>query len=180
MKKILLTIGVLITTPIVLLVAFLSPLLARGITPPCFIPTGYHVARMHWIETRGEMGWSGKVEDAVKHLHQCRSDTEGIVRQLLADSSGTIASLGMDIIVREALVNGDTLLKQHHYDTRWNHNLAYKNEYSRLMLAMWKLKKALPLTAEDNEVMRDWPIGYFESFGVVPPEGTYWIPSRDA
>jgi|SRR3989344_2911983 len=180
MKKILLTFGIIITTPVVALLIFLSPLLVRGISPPCFVPTGYHIARMHWIEKRGEMGWSGEVEDAVKHLHRCRWNTERVVQKLLSDKSGTIVSLGMDIIVREALDNGDILLTQHHDDERWNHNLAYNNQYSRLMLAMWKLKKRLPLTAEDIEAMGDWAIEYFESFEVVPPEGSYWIPSGDS
>ena len=176
MKKILFIIGVLIISPVIFFIIIAAPLIAREITPPCFVPNSYHFARMHWIEKRGEMEWSGKIEDAVAHLHQCRSNTERLVKQLLSNDSGTVVSLGMDIIVREAFDNGDTLLMQHHDDERWNHNLAFNNDYSRLMLAMWKLKRQFPLTAEDREAMSGWPIEYFESFGVVPPEGSYWIP----
>ncbi|MFH1348340.1 MAG: hypothetical protein ABIH58_01770 [Patescibacteria group bacterium] len=160
----------------VFLLILLFPVLSRGIAPPCIVPTSYHIARMHWIEKRGDMGWNGEIEDAVTHLHQCRSDTENLVKQLLSNDSGTVVSLGMDIIVREALDNGDTLLRQYHDDKRWNHNLAFNNDYSRLMLAMWKLKRNLPLTSRDMEAMSDWPIEYFEDLSVKPPEGSYWIP----
>ena len=176
MKRILLVIGILPGIPIAFFLAIALPLLARGITPPCIVPASYHIARMHWIEKRGEMGWNGEIEDAVTHLYQCRSDTENLVKLLLSSDSGTVVSLGMDIIVREALDSGDTLLRQHHDDKRWNHNLAFNDDYSRLMLAMWKLKRNLPLTSKDMEAMSDWPIEYFEDFGVKPPEGYYWIP----
>jgi hypothetical protein len=76
----------------------------------------------------------------------------------------------MDITVREALDNGDVLLKQHHNDDRWNHNLTFNDEYSRLMLALWKLKRNLPLTPEGRKAMSGWPLEYFGSFGVAPPE----------
>lgn len=169
MKEILPIFGILIGIPATFFLVILFPLLARGITPPCILPTAYHIARMHWIEKRGEMGWNGDVENAVVHIMQCKSNTKYLVKRLLSDESGTIVSLGMDIIVREALDDGDTLLRQHHNDTRWNHNLAFNDEYSRLMLAMWKIKKKNSLTSEDRAAMSEWPIEYFESFGIVPP-----------
>ena len=178
MKKWFLVAGAIIITPVTFFLIIAAPVLVRGIKPPCIVPNSYHFARMHLIEKRGEMGWNGEIEDAVSHLHRCRSDTEHLVQQLLSHRSGTVVSLGMDVIVRETLDNGDMLLKQHHNDKRWNHNLALNDDYSRLMLAMWKLKKDLPLNSKDRAAMSDWPIEYFESFEVVPPKGSYWIPSR--
>jgi hypothetical protein len=169
--------GVALCTIMASLLIFLSPVLARGITPPCIAPTSYHIARMHWLEKRGEMGWSGEIEDAVQYLSRCRSDTASLAKRLLADSSGTVVSLGMDIVVRESFENGNELLQRHDDDKRWNHNLALNDEYARFLLVLWKIQKGLPLTVEDEEIMSGWSIGYFERVGVIPPDESSWMSS---
>lgn len=174
MRALLLVLAALFSVPLaavaaIFLVSF-SFLFVIALTPPCFVPTTFHFTRMHWIAFRGEMGWDGDIENAVEHLLQCKSDTRDIVDRLLSDSNGTIVSLGMDRVVRESFLDGDKILTQFHHDTRWNHNLTHNDEYSRLLLAMWRMKKGIPLTPEDHEVIEDWPDPYFESLGVVPPE----------
>ena len=150
--------------------AILSPIFAKAIAPPCIVPTSYHIARMHWIEKEGEMGWSGEVENAVEHLAQCTSDVAHLASQLLSDRSGTVVSLGMDLIVRESFDDGDQLLLQHRNDKRWNHNLAFNDEYARFLLVLWKMKKKRPITTEDREIAHGWSAEYFEKVEASPSE----------
>ena len=118
------------------------------------------------------MGWDGDIEQAVEHLQQCGLNKRYLAERLLSDTNGTIASLGMDLVVREEFDDGDRLLMQFHNDKRWNHNVTFNDEYSRLLLAMWRMKKHIPLSEEDRAVITRWPDAYFEGLGVVSPPRT--------
>ena len=173
MRKLLIMLGILAGAPVLITsLLFLSTLsfyIVIGMLPPCIAPTGYHMTRMHMIAWRGEMGWSGDIEQAVEHQQQCGIDKRYLAERLLSDADGTIVSLGMDLVVRESFDDGDRLLMQYRDDKRWNHNLTLNDEYSRLLLAMWRMKKHIPLSEEDRAVITRWPDAYFEGLGVVPP-----------
>ena len=173
MRRILFTLGILAGIPLLMIGSLIAysifVTLVTATLPPCLAPTSYHLARMHMILRRGATEWDGGVEQAVEHLQQCGIDKRYLAERLLSDTNGTIASLGMDIVVREAFDDGDRLLMQFHNDKRWNHNLTLNDEYSRLLLAMWGMKKNIPLSEEDSEVITRWPDAYFEGLGVLPP-----------
>lgn len=156
-----------------LIIALLFPILPQILTPPCIAPTSLHIARMHWIESGGEMGWGREIEKAANHLIACRENKEHLAQQMLKDSSGTVVSLGMDLIVRELIENGDALLRQRLNDKRWNFNLALNDEYARFLLIVWKMKKELPLSAEEEEELDGWSSGYFEKLGVISPKDKF-------
>ena len=151
------------------MLVLLAPVLARGIVLPCIVPVSIHIVQMHWVEARGEMGWSGDIGESVARLAQCRSDRASFARQLLADSSGTVVSLGMDLVVQEAFEDGDVLLARFKDDRRWNHNLALNDEYAAFMTVLWKMKRGMPLTSAEQETTEGWSAGYFEKVGLAPP-----------
>lgn len=174
MRKHLAIIGSLAALAVAAIIALFVPvfsfIILETVTPPCFATTSYRIARMAWIISRGEMAWDDEVEKAYKHLRQCKSDKRLLAAQLFSHEDGTIASLGMDLVVQESFEDGDHILMQFHNDKRWNHNLALNDEYSQLLLAMWKIRRTIPLNAQDKEVVERWPDTYFERLGVIPPE----------
>lgn len=173
MRRTLFTLGILAGVPLLvvgsLIVYPIFFALVTDFLPSCIAPTGYHLARMHMILRRGATEWNGSVDQAVEHLQRCGVDKRTLAKRLLSDTDGTIVSLGMDMVVRESFDDGDRLLMQYRNDKRWNHNMTLNDEYSRLLLALWRMKKNIPLSEEDRAVITRWPDAYFEGLGVVPP-----------
>lgn len=136
--------------------------------PPCFMPTGYHIDRISALIQGEGMGWGDEVEQAFKHLKQCKPDKKHIAEKLLSDDDGTVVALGMDVVVQESFDRGDLLLRKHHGDMRWNYYLASNDEYSKFMLVLWKMKKDMPLTVAEKEAIEGWSDEYFEKVGIIP------------
>lgn len=195
MKLILITIGIATALPIVLhrskyrrgarIIAgtiwaffFVPPIFVAGIFtihtlivalgPPCFMPTSYHVDHIAALMAGQEADWS-KVDKAFEHVKQCKSDKQHLAKLLLFHEDGTVVALGMNVVVEESFNDGDVLLKQHHGDMRWNYYLSNSDEYSRFMLILWKMKKGIPITDAEKEVIEGWSDGYFDQVGLIPP-----------
>jgi|TARA_B100002003_G_C13676693_1_gene342206 hypothetical protein len=111
--------------------------------------------------------WKDDPDQALEHLQTCKSDKHRLAMEMLSHADGTVASLGMDLVVKESFEDGNVLLSQFSNDKRWNHNLALNDEYLKFMLVLWKIKRGIEITASEKDLIEGWSDGYFEKVGVI-------------
>ncbi len=173
MKRLFVYTGLILAVPIMafcLYVMFLvAYLVIPTIIPPCSLPTDYHLVRIQWMVKHTKPAWKDDPDQALEYLIQCKSDKHRLATKMLSHPDGTVASLGMDLVVKESFEDGDVLLKQFQKDKRWNHNLALNDEYSKFMLVLWKIKRGIEITELEKKMTEGWSYGYFEKVGVIPP-----------
>jgi hypothetical protein len=154
------------TALVLSIMSFHAVIAALG--PPCFMPASYHVNRIAALMSSQETNWS-TVDKRFEKVKQCKSNKRHLANLLLSNEDGTAVALGMNIVVEETFDDGDALLKQHHGDMRWNYYLSNSDEYSKFMLALWKMKRDIPLTLTEREKIEGWSNPYFEQVGLIPP-----------